>query len=347
MSVQLRLESPFTLTRNRCSRSLEYTLNSYRVTRTRKDNEKVRSTKRPAPRQPPSPKAEKPKSVRRKPIHAIARDIRIEHGPTKAILMLLASHADRDLKCWPSVRSLIWNSGFGRTTVLESLRRLEARNLITIQRRQRQSSIYRLCLENLKGHVAAPLKDRKADPEVTSLKGGASYSGLVSNPDRDHVGVEKEVVRTTSNHAPSSPSQGKKPSTWDSSSFSPKSKSPKHTLTPRPAHSEKAATIYKEVWRTIFTGGAFVVGEIKPWTKDKLGEVLEDLGPEELKTRVERYFDFLTDDPRDDEQGGLIYPQREPEDKGVTRFVQTVNNYGSMAWSHYQKERLAEELSCP
>ncbi|HTH84210.1 helix-turn-helix domain-containing protein [Mycobacterium sp.] len=49
----------------------------------------------------------------------------------RLILILLANKADEKLSCYPSVGTLVTESCAARTTVLETLRRLEVEGFIT------------------------------------------------------------------------------------------------------------------------------------------------------------------------------------------------------------------------
>lgn len=48
----------------------------------------------------------------------------------KLILILLANKADEEFSCFPSVRTLMTESGASRTTVLASLKALEAEGFV-------------------------------------------------------------------------------------------------------------------------------------------------------------------------------------------------------------------------
>jgi Helix-turn-helix domain len=52
---------------------------------------------------------------------------------TKFILHLLANKADENFSCYPSIRTLMAESGAGRSTVMRALKELEASGLITRQ----------------------------------------------------------------------------------------------------------------------------------------------------------------------------------------------------------------------
>ena len=62
---------------------------------------------------------------------AWAKDSDITQPVAKFILVLLANKADENFSCYPSIRTLMAESGAGRSTVLRALSHLEARGFIT------------------------------------------------------------------------------------------------------------------------------------------------------------------------------------------------------------------------
>jgi hypothetical protein len=61
----------------------------------------------------------------------------------RLILILLANKADESFSCYPSVRTLMSESGAGRSTVLRALKDLETSGFITRQRQFRESGAQR------------------------------------------------------------------------------------------------------------------------------------------------------------------------------------------------------------
>src|SRR5262245_22224339 len=55
----------------------------------------------------------------------------IRSPTTKFVLHLLANKADEDFSCYPSIRTLMAESGAGRSTVMRALKELEATGFIT------------------------------------------------------------------------------------------------------------------------------------------------------------------------------------------------------------------------
>jgi DNA-binding transcriptional MocR family regulator len=62
---------------------------------------------------------------------------------TKLILILLANKADESFSCYPSIRTLMSESGAGRSTVLRALKDLETNGFITRQPQFRESGAQR------------------------------------------------------------------------------------------------------------------------------------------------------------------------------------------------------------
>jgi DNA-binding transcriptional MocR family regulator len=62
---------------------------------------------------------------------AWATDSDLGSSTTKFILILLANKADENFSCYPSIRTLMAESGAGRSTVLRALRDLEERGFIS------------------------------------------------------------------------------------------------------------------------------------------------------------------------------------------------------------------------
>jgi DNA-binding transcriptional MocR family regulator len=61
----------------------------------------------------------------------------------KLILILLANKADESFSCYPSIRTLMGESGAGRSTVLRALKDLETNGFITRQPQFRESGAQR------------------------------------------------------------------------------------------------------------------------------------------------------------------------------------------------------------
>jgi hypothetical protein len=72
-----------------------------------------------------------------------ATDSQIGSPTMKLILILLANKADESFSCYPSVRTLMSESGAGRSTVLRALKDLETNGFITRQPQFRESGAQR------------------------------------------------------------------------------------------------------------------------------------------------------------------------------------------------------------
>lgn len=68
----------------------------------------------------------------------------------KFLLIMMANYADDTGKCWPSVTTLIADTGFCRRTVMESIKTLSKIGALKVQNRSFQgkkiSNVYRLNL---------------------------------------------------------------------------------------------------------------------------------------------------------------------------------------------------------
>lgn len=80
-----------------------------------------------------------------------ARGIRGLTPPQKLVLIVLASYANGDGECWPSIVALAEDTGAGKSTVRRVLGELEAADLIEREPRYRRdgaggrtSSLYRI-----------------------------------------------------------------------------------------------------------------------------------------------------------------------------------------------------------
>ncbi|ARG55691.1 helix-turn-helix domain-containing protein [Mycobacterium kansasii] len=62
---------------------------------------------------------------------AWAKDLDIAHPVAKFILVLLANKADENFSCYPSIRTLMAESGAGRSTILRALSHLETRGFMS------------------------------------------------------------------------------------------------------------------------------------------------------------------------------------------------------------------------
>ena len=100
------------------------------------------------------------------------------HGSTKAVLVALASFADHDRTCWPSVRTLAHRTGYATRTVQRALRELERRGLLVMKERHEwpRTNAYRLARMLI---YAAPDPDDDARPAHLSPEGGF---GLLQSP---------------------------------------------------------------------------------------------------------------------------------------------------------------------
>ena len=87
---------------------------------------------------------------------AWATETHLGSSAPKFILILLANKADENFSCFPSIRTLMAESGAGRSTVLRALRELETRGFITRRAQFHESGARRStrysCLTELRPH---------------------------------------------------------------------------------------------------------------------------------------------------------------------------------------------------
>jgi len=128
----------------------------------------------------------------------------IRSPTTKFVLHLLANKADEDFSCYPSIHTLMTESGAGRSTVMRALKELEATGLITRRPQFHDSGAQRSTRYYL-NHPQAPHLAARPDsgpprpdvgpprPDVGSPRprsGRAPYhSGTGTVPERDPTGV--------------------------------------------------------------------------------------------------------------------------------------------------------------
>ncbi len=92
----------------------------------------------------------------------------ISSPTTKFVLHLLANKADEEFSCYPSIRTLMAESGAGRSTVMRALQELEATGFITRRPQFHDSGAQRSTRYYL-NHPQAP----HSPPHPTAKRGGA------------------------------------------------------------------------------------------------------------------------------------------------------------------------------
>lgn len=91
-------------------------------------------------------------------------------GPAKAVLLVLADHANAEGKCWPGMARMVARSGFQERTVRRALRTLEEAGHIEVGGRPGSTPEYRV----LSRPVAwQPVGEQRRLPLVRVPKGGA------------------------------------------------------------------------------------------------------------------------------------------------------------------------------
>ncbi|MCU1699428.1 MAG: hypothetical protein JWR34_5491 [Mycobacterium sp.] len=114
----------------------------------------------------------------------------IRSPTTKSVLHLLANKADEEFSCYPSIRTLMAESGAGRSTVMRALKELEAKDFITRRPQFHDSGAQRSTRYYL-NHPQAP--HLAARPDVGPLRPKStpapSHHGTGTIPPRDPTGV--------------------------------------------------------------------------------------------------------------------------------------------------------------
>ena len=137
--------------------------------------------------------------------HAVAwkhilcvRELRASHV-RKALLYALASRANEDGECWPSIRTLCRDSGLAERTVQAHLQGLIDRHLLIRHERRGKAALLRLTLDTTRtGAADAPV-------HATTVSGAcaAPYprTACAKPPQGVHPKLkEKEPRRLTANH---------------------------------------------------------------------------------------------------------------------------------------------------
>ncbi|MFC6126004.1 MULTISPECIES: helix-turn-helix domain-containing protein [Mycobacteriaceae] len=94
-----------------------------------------------------------------------ATDLKISKSTTKFILILLANKADENFSCYPSIQTLMEESGAGRSTVFRAIDELEAWGYVTRQPRFHDSGAQRSTRYYL-NHPPAPHLDPGRNPTL-------------------------------------------------------------------------------------------------------------------------------------------------------------------------------------
>ena len=133
----------------------------------------------------------------------------IRSPTTKFVLHLLANKADEDFSCYPSIHTLMTESGAGRNTVMRALKELEATGFITRRPQFHDSGAQRSTRYYLNHPQAPHLAARPAlgppRPDVTpgpNRDGPRITAGRGTVPERDPTGGPKSgplepPIRTT------------------------------------------------------------------------------------------------------------------------------------------------------
>lgn len=144
---------------------------------------------------------------------AWAKDSDIAQPVAKFILVLLANKADENFSCYPSIRTLVAESGAGRSTVLRALSYLEMHGFVT-RRPQfhdsgaRRSTRYYLNHPQAQGLPPSPdpgLPSPNAGPFSPVPTRGPSHIETGAVPERHPTGVPNRDPLNPSTRPPSEP----------------------------------------------------------------------------------------------------------------------------------------------
>ncbi|MDP7701387.1 helix-turn-helix domain-containing protein [Mycobacterium sp. TY815] len=144
---------------------------------------------------------------------AWAKDSEISQPVAKFILVLLANKADENFSCYPSIRTLMAESGAGRSTVLRALSYLEMRGFMT-RRPQFHDSGARRSTRYYLNHPRAQNLPPGPDPGPPSpnvgppgptLARGPSHIGTGAVSERHPTGVPNRDPLNLSTESPSEP----------------------------------------------------------------------------------------------------------------------------------------------
>ncbi|WP_020108303.1 helix-turn-helix domain-containing protein [Nocardia sp. 348MFTsu5.1] len=124
-----------------------------------------------------------------------ATDAHVGSPVLKLILILLANKADEYFSCYPSVRTLMAESGAGRSTVLRALNTLETDGYLTRRAQFHQSGAQRSSRYFL-NHPDSPQVDSDPGPELT-----------LSRPDLGRAPSRRQTGGVSERHPPGDPEQ--------------------------------------------------------------------------------------------------------------------------------------------
>lgn len=122
-------------------------------------------------------------------------------GPSKAVLVALADHADDAGECYPSVGRLAFMAGLSERGARKCLRDLEAAGLVETQTKDGHRSRYKLALDVTidPGTTCPPSSN---GPRNIVPGGEAQYSALTPEPRAGEGGI---ICRGGRNHVPGTP----------------------------------------------------------------------------------------------------------------------------------------------
>ncbi len=127
---------------------------------------------------------------------AVCQDIK---APAKCVLLVLANRANTELQCWPSHKTIGFESGFGETSVKRALRKLRDEGLISWKHRTDgqggiSSNLYSLILDP-PSRDAPPLQRERTRPTTGFASTSRLWRSLPPARDADEPSGEPAFNR--------------------------------------------------------------------------------------------------------------------------------------------------------
>ena len=135
-----------------------------------------------------------------------ATDIQVSSPTMRLILMLLANKADENFSSFPSVRTLIAESSAARSTVLNTLSKLEAGGFITRVAQYHESGAQRSSRYFLNHPDAPHLAGPDSGPPSPRARRAGSHPRAGGTQDLDPPGVQNPDPLNPPRESPSEPS---------------------------------------------------------------------------------------------------------------------------------------------
>ena len=128
-------------------------------------------------------------------ILAKAWEAQCDESSDKLVLVYLADRANANGKAWPHVPTIVRDTGLGRSTVIESMKRLESRKHVSVSRRRGCANKYTVHprtspATGLVGNPATgPLPVQRPDRSSPA-------TGLTTEPSRTIIRTQSKKFKT-------------------------------------------------------------------------------------------------------------------------------------------------------